>query len=292
MDKQEKFAFITGWPVTHSRSPIIHNHWIEKYELQGVYEKQGFDETQIKDFFKGLANSKFQGGNVTIPYKELAFEMADVLDDTAKKLGAVNTLWVENGKLHGSNTDGYGFFANLDEQLGSTIKGDAQKFMGDSFRGKTAVILGAGGASRPIIQGFLDRGFKKIKVVNRTLSRAEDLVEKFGDKLSAHSWDVVDELLQDADILVNTTSLGMEGKSDEALPLDVTQLPNKAIVYDIIYTPLYTPLLKAAEKASLTVITGLGMLLHQAVPGFERWFGVRPKVTDELLQLVLKDLGQ
>lgn len=275
-------AFICGWPVEHSRSPIIHNYWIKKHRLDGVYIKQPVKPENFAGFLASLAKKDLLGGNVTIPHKEQAFNLIKYLDPVAKRLGAVNTVWFEDTKLHGANTDGYGFLANLDQ----CAPGWDNNNTGD----KEAIVLGAGGASRAIIDAILMRGFKKVHVINRTLSRASKLVDLFGPAVSAHQWNDIQQLMKNVILLVNTTSMGMNHMP--LLEIDLNPLPDNCVVSDIVYAPLQTLLLKQANSRGLRTVDGLGMLLHQAVPGFELWFGTRPEVTDDLRQLIIRDLAE
>ncbi len=277
-----KRAFICGWPVEHSRSPIIHNFWINKYGLQGEYIKHPVSPSDFDDFVLSLHNGTFLGGNVTIPHKEMAFKLIKNLDPVAKRLGAVNTIWIEDGEIHAANTDGYGFLANLDQLTPNWD--DA------SLKQKKVIVLGAGGAARAIIDAVQSRGFTNISIVNRTYSRAENLAGFFGKTTHAHKWEDLPNLMLDSALLINTTSLGMEGKSP--LEIDLSPLPSNCLVSDIVYVPLKTELLQQAENLGLKIAEGLGMLLHQAVPGFEKWFGIRPEVSDELRALVVQDLEQ
>ena len=271
-------AFVTGYPIKHSRSPIIHGHWLNQYGLDGSYEMVEVAPEAFDGFIGDLISGKsgFVGGNVTIPHKEIAFARAQNPDAIARELGAANTLWLENGQLYASNTDGYGFIANLDAQAPGWSDGE------------TAVVLGAGGASRAVIVALRDRGFKAVHVVNRTVERAAALAERFGDTIHAHPLDALHDAMRDATIFVNTSSLGMEGS--EVPPIDFSLLDTNAVVTDIVYTPLVTPILSMAQDQGFRVVDGLGMLLHQAVPGFEKWFGVRPTVDDALRALVVADL--
>ncbi len=271
-------AFVTGYPIKHSRSPIIHGHWLNQYGLAGSYEMVEVSPEAFDGFIDDLISGKsgFIGGNVTIPHKETAFALAQNPDAIARELGAANTLWLENGHLSASNTDGYGFTANLDARAPGWSDGE------------TAVVLGAGGASRAVIVALRDRGFKAVHVVNRTVERAAALAERFGDTIHAHPLDALHEAMTDATIFVNTSSLGMEGS--EVPPIDFSLLDANAVVTDIVYTPLVTPILSMARDQGFRVVDGLGMLLHQAVPGFEKWFGVRPTVDDALRALVVADL--
>ena len=273
-------AFICGWPVAHSRSPIIHNYWINQHKIKGQYIKQPVSPQGFTKFIINLVADGYLGGNVTLPHKETAYELVKYLDPAAKRLGAVNTLWVENGKLHGANTDGYGFLANLDQFAAGWDNSDKKQ--------QAVIILGAGGAARAIVDAIASRGFENIKIVNRTVLRAEKLAGIFGENITAHEWQELPKLMKNTGLLVNTTSLGMEGKAH--LEIELNLLPSNCLVNDIVYIPLETKLLKQAASRGLGVVDGLGMLLHQAVPGFEKWFGVRPEVTDELRRLVIDDL--
>lgn len=270
-------AFVTGFPIKHSRSPLIHDHWLKKYDLPGSYEAIEVAPDSFPAFLNSLKDNDYVGGNVTIPHKEMAFALCQRREPAAEEIGAVNTLWFEGGQLCGGNTDAYGFLANLDASSPGWDKH------------KTALVLGAGGASRAIIYALKQRGLTDIRIVNRTLTRAEELADRFGSGISAHEWIAVPELLQDVSLIVNTTSLGMEGK--ESLSIDLSDVRRDALVTDIVYVPLETPLLKAAHMAGLKTVDGLGMLLHQAVPGFEHWFGVRPEVTAELRNVILADMN-
>ncbi|MBZ9770252.1 shikimate dehydrogenase [Mesorhizobium sp. CA6] len=272
----EKKAFVTGHPIAHSRSPKIHGYWLAKYGIDGSYEAIDVAPADFAAFLKSLGENGYRGGNVTIPHKEAAFAGVARRDHAADEIGAVNTLWFEDGILCGGNTDGYGFAANLDEHApGWAANGPA-------------VVLGAGGASRAVIHALKERGVKDIRIANRTLARAEELSRHFGAGVSAHGAGALSELLADAGLLINTTSLGMHG--DATLSADPAGLPDHAIVTDIVYVPLETPLLAAARARGLKTVDGLGMLLHQAVPGFERWFGRKPEVTPELRRMIVADI--
>ena len=270
-------AFVVGWPVAQSRSPLIHGTWLATHHIAGSYERVAVPPEAIDAFLRGLPESDFVGGNVTVPHKEAAFRIATERDAVAEATGAVNTLWIDGGRLCGANTDGPGFLANLDDRA-----------PGWDARPGEAVVLGAGGAAAAVAWGLASRGMR-VRLVNRTLARAEALAARIGADTRAHGWDDVPRLLADARLLVNTTSLGMTGKDDMAI--DLAPLPGDALVTDIVYVPLTTPLLEAADARGLATVDGLGMLLHQAVPGFERWFGVRPTVDAELRRLILADLG-
>ncbi|WP_296740643.1 shikimate dehydrogenase [Mesorhizobium sp.] len=272
----EKKAFVTGHPIAHSRSPKIHGHWLAKYGIDGSYQAIDVAPADFIAFLASLGENGFRGGNVTIPHKEAAFAGVARRDHAADEIGAVNTLWLEDGVLWGGNTDGHGFAANLDDYApGWAANGPA-------------VVLGAGGASRAVIHALKERGVRDIRIVNRTLARAQELSDRFGAGVSAHGADATGELLADAGLLINTTALGMHG--NEGLSADPAGLADHAVVTDIVYVPLETPLLAAASARGLKTVDGLGMLLHQAVPGFERWFGRRPEVTPELRRMIVADI--
>lgn len=271
----ERRAFVCGHPIAHSRSPKIHGEWLKRYGIAGRYAAMDVAPDDFGKFLASLGGQGLVGGNVTIPHKEAAFRLVKRRDAAAEAIGAVNTIWLEEGALVGSNTDAYGFAANLDERAPGWD------------RGGTALVLGAGGASRAIVHALRTRGFGDIRIVNRTLERARELALAF-EGATAHPLDAADELARDADLVVNTTSLGMHGES--TLPIDVERLPDRALVTDIVYVPLETPLLAAARRRGLATADGLGMLLHQAVPGFERWFGKRPEVTPELRAMIVADI--
>lgn len=272
----ERKAFVCGHPIAHSRSPKIHGHWLRTYGIDGSYEAIDVAPTDFSAFVSGLRQNGFAGGNITIPHKEAAFALAEKRDDAAEQVGAVNTLWFEDGKLNATNTDWGGFAANMDDYAPGWAANGA------------AVVVGAGGAARAIVYALKRRGVTDIRIVNRTPARARELADLFGLGVSAHA-EPGRDLLADAGLLVNTTALGMHGEA--ALPADPAALPDHAIVTDIVYVPLETPLLAAARQRGLKAVDGLGMLLHQAEPGFEHWFGVRPQVTAELRDLIVRDLG-
>lgn len=273
-------AFVVGHPIAHSRSPLIHGHWLDTFGLDGRYDCIDVASERFPDFLSTLRDQGLTGGNVTIPHKEAAFRLASVLTPRARRIGAVNTLFFDrDGALSGDNTDGPGFVAHLDQTLGPdwTTRGDG-----------SAVVLGAGGAARAIVVGLLDRGVVRIHVANRTPERARSLVGLDPQRVSVVDWNEMDSAFEKAGLLVNTTSLGMAGQPP--LVVDLAALPSDAAVADIVYVPLETPLLAAARARGLDAVDGLGMLLHQAVPGFERWFGRRPSVTPALRARIVADL--
>ena len=277
MTTANRAACVIGWPVEHSRSPLIHNYWLRQYGIAGEYRRELVPREEFASFVKSLATRGYVGANVTVPHKEAALALSEP-DDRARAVGAVNTLWLDDDELRSTNTDVEGFLDNLDVCA-----------PGWDRHAKTAVVLGAGGAARAVIYGLLERGVERLVVGNRTPARAESVQRQFGKHVSAARWDEVDAALGDAALLVNTTTLGMQGQP--ALTIDVARLPGHAIVADLVYAPVRTPLLAAAQARELRTADGLGMLLHQAVRGFSLWFGKTPAVTPELRALVETDLG-
>ncbi|MCK7615988.1 shikimate dehydrogenase [Roseibium sediminicola] len=279
MSETVRKAAITGHPVAHSRSPLVHGYWLKKHNISGSYGRVDVPPEGAEDFYRNFARYGLNGANVTVPHKEVAAAACEWLDEAARAMVAVNTLWLdETGRLCGANTDGLGFLGNLD-----------QLAPGWDVSRESAVVLGAGGAARAVVWALLSRKFTTVHIVNRTFEKAAALVEEFGSGTKAHSWDKLGTVLGEAQLLVNTTALGMTGKAP--LEIDLAPLPDTALVTDIVYAPLETDLLKQAANRGHQTVDGLGMLLHQAVPGFERWFGVRPEVDDALRSLVLEDLG-
>ncbi|WP_088348420.1 MULTISPECIES: shikimate dehydrogenase [Rhodomicrobium] len=273
-----KRACVAGWPVAHSRSPLIHGYWLKSYGIDGDYVRRPVTPDEAPEFFRDLAGHGFAGCNVTVPHKETAFRAAARPDAAARSVEAANTLWLEDGVLCASNTDIYGFLANLDDRTPGW----------DETRQPVAV-LGAGGAARGIIRGLLDRGFQQIRLANRTRDRAEALAAIFGPAIAVYDWEQGTSMLKSCALVVNTTTLGMT--SAPPLVLDLSPLAPYAVVNDIVYAPLETDLLRRARASGFRVADGLGMLLHQAVPGFEKWFGIRPEVTPELRALIIADLN-
>jgi shikimate dehydrogenase len=271
-----KHAFVCGHPISHSRSPMIHSHWLKTYGISGDYQAVDVPPEVFDAFIANIRGGRFVGGNVTIPHKEAAFALADSRETVAELIGAANTLWLENGTLWATNTDAHGFAANLDEQA---LGWDDDK---------TALVIGAGGASRAVIHALVERGFSTIHVANRTEGRARELADRFGEVVRPHPFAALNELATDAGLLVNTTSLGMKGEG--AIPLDMANVRTGALVTDIVYVPLITPFLADAMAHGLAIADGLGMLIHQAVPGFEKWFGVSPQVTKELRDMIIADM--
>ena len=270
-------ACIIGWPVEHSRSPTIHNYWLKTYGIAGAYRREAVPPERFAAFIGSLAARGYVGANVTVPNKEAVLE-SSLPDEVANAVGAANTLWLDRGLLRSTNTDVEGFLANLDACA-----------PGWDRNVKQAVMLGAGGGARAVIYGLLSRGVERVIVVNRTFERAEALRPIFGTAVLPAHWDDLTSVLARAELLINTTTLGMERQP--SLDLDVGLLPSDAIVADLVYAPLVTTLLEAARARGLRTADGLGMLLHQAVRGFSLWFGVNPTVTPELRALVEADLA-
>ena len=270
-------ACVIGWPVKHSRSPVIHRFWLKELGIGGDYVVQPVEPDQAAEFFARFAESDYVGGNVTVPHKEAAFAAVAGMEPAARAIGAVNTLWLEGKRLFGTNTDGFGFLANLDQEAPGWDRAPG-----------AAVVLGAGGAARAVLWALTDRGFGPIHLVNRTRARADALARQFGEAIRPADWDALPQLLPASRLLVNTTSLGMEGQPP--LAVDLAPLAGDGLVTDLVYVPLETPLLAAARARGLRAVDGLGMLLHQAAPGFERWFGRRPEVTPALRAAVLQSM--
>lgn len=270
-------ACVIGWPVKHSRSPLIHRYWLAEHGLAGDYGIEEVAPDDLAGFLAALPERGYVGCNVTVPHKVAAAAAVERLDAAAAALGAVNTVWLEGGRPVGANTDVHGFLTNLDAAA-----------PGWDERLDTAAVLGAGGAGRAVVYGLLARGAGSVRVINRSLDRAAALAADFGPRVSAADWPRAPRALAGAGLLVNTTSLGMQGMPP--LDLDLALLPDDAVVNDIVYVPLETGLLAAARRRGLRVADGLGMLLHQAAPGFERWFGVRPQVSDALRAILVADI--
>jgi shikimate dehydrogenase len=258
-------AFVIGHPIAHSRSPLIHGYWLERYGIAGSYEAIDVPPDGLADFFAALRRGAFAGGNVTIPYKVTVAGFCDDVEPLARKIGAVNTLVVHDARVLGRNSDYLGFLANLDANAPGWDRG-----------GQHAIVLGAGGAARAVLLALAHRGVPDVKILNRTPARAEALAAELGPPFSGHALTKFDAFAPGASLVVNTTSVGMHDTRFADLPLQV--LPTSAVVADIVYVPLVTPLLADARARGLRTVDGLGMLLHQAVPGFAAWFGVTPEV--------------
>jgi len=269
-------AGVIGHPIAHSRSPQLHGHWLRKYAIKGHYIPMDIAPQDLESTIQMLPKMGFVGLNVTLPHKEAVLELADLVTDRAKLIGAANTLiFRKDGKIHADNTDGYGFMQNL---LQSAPKWNPQA--------GPAMVLGAGGAARAVLASFIDIGVPEILLTNRTRERAEQLKADFGDKITVVDWVQAGNAMEGVNAVINTTSLGMVGKPEMRVPLDA--LAPGMLVSDLVYSPLQTKLLRAATDSGATAVDGLGMLLHQAAPGFERWFKVKPEVDDELRAVVLR----
>jgi len=276
MDQQSAVkAGVMGWPIAHSKSPVVHTYWLSKYNIAGSYERLAVAPDDLSSSLKELAENGFIGVNLTVPHKERAREFMDEVLEPAKKIGAVNTVFVsKSGKLTGTNTDAYGFMENL--RLGAP---------GYSATSGPAAVLGAGGAARAICVALLDAGVPNIRLINRTRDKAQALEAHLGGKIEVCNWDDKEKAASDATLLVNTTTLGMTGQP--SLAFDISSLTENCTVNDIVYAPLETELLANAKARGLKCVDGLGMLLFQAQPGFEKWFGYKPEVTEELRRHVL-----
>ena len=271
-------AFVIGHPIAHSRSPLIHGSWIAEHQIDGSYTAIDVSPADLPGFFERLRAGEFAGGNVTIPHKEAVFALCDSVDPLAETIGAVNTLVVENGRVHGTNTDYLGFLGNLD--AGAPGWSDGLE---------TAIVLGAGGAARAILVALQSRGIGSIVLLNRSRATAEKLAAELPGQITVAGLEAFNDVAPLAGLVVNTTSIGMHGTKFENF--DLSLLPAGALVTDIVYVPLVTPLLAEAQALGLKTVDGLGMLLHQAVPGFEAWFGVRPDVNARLRQTIEATLG-
>lgn len=275
-EKRGGAVCVIGWPAGHSRSPLIHNYWIKKYGINGEYRREAVPPDQFAAFISSLAEKGYVGANITLPHKEAVLALTEP-DSRARAIGAANTLWYEGTHLKSTNTDVEGLLGSLDAAVPGWDKGMEK-----------AVVLGAGGAARAVVFGLVERGVERIHVVNRTVERAEAFTKRFGSRVHAARWTEMTGLFTGAELLINTTSLGMQGQPE--LVVNLKALPDSAVVVDAVYAPLETSLLKAAKARGLRVADGLGMLLYQAVRGFSLWYGVTPEVTAELRALVEADL--
>ena len=268
---------VIGWPITHSRSPLIHGYWLKRYGIDGSYTRQPVAPDGLASFISKLGASGYAGCNVTLPHKEAVFALVTSADDSTERLGAVNTLYLRDGKTLGTNTDGEGFINSLRQSAPDL-----------SLVNTRAMVLGAGGASLAVVNALLEHGVSDVTIANRTVEKAEQLRRRFGARISPLSWEHAADQLTDCSLLVNTTSLGMTGQPE--LHLDLSRLGVDTVVTDIVYTPLRTKLLTDSARRGNRVVEGLGMLLHQAVRGFSLWFDVTPDVTGELHDLVARDI--
>jgi shikimate dehydrogenase len=263
---------VIGWPAKHSRSPIIHGYWLKQHGIEGDYRREEVSPEDFPEFLTHLADKGYVGANITQPHKEMALKLSEP-DERARAVGAANTVWLDGGKLRSTNTDVEGFIGSLDEMAPGWDKGLEK-----------AVLLGAGGAARAIVYGFVERGIPHIHVVNRTLARAEEFRSRLGNSIIPTTWQDLPKALDGAGLIANATSLGMTGNPE--LEIDLSPMRKDAVAGDAVYVPLVTGLLRKARERGMRTSDGLGMLLHQAGRGFQLWFGVRPKVTKELRALV------
>ena len=268
-------AAVLGHPLNHSKSPKLHNYWLSLFNIDGYYIPLDIDPRYFENSVRALSGLGFVGANVTIPYKEKVLKIADKISDRAAIIGAANTLtFLQDGSIYADNTDGYGFLQNIKCKYNDWTAGEG-----------TSVVFGAGGASRAILGALIEDGANEVILANRTRSRADQLRSDFGAKIKVVDWMKVQNYLSDASTVINATSLGMDGKAD--LPIPLQGLNKNTLVTDIVYTPLNTPLLENAAKRGCRTVDGLGMLIHQAIPGFERWFGVKPDVSEKLRELLI-----
>ena len=268
-------AAVLGHPINHSKSPKLHNYWLSLFNIDGYYIPLDIDPRNFENSIRALSGLGFVGANVTIPYKEKVLKIADKISDRAAIIGAANTLtFLQDGSIYADNTDGYGFLQNIKCKYNDWTAGEG-----------TSVVFGAGGASRAILGALIEDGANEVILANRTRSRADQLRSDFGAKIKVVDWMKVQNYLSDASTVINATSLGMDGKAD--LPIPLQGLNKNTLVTDIVYTPLNTPLLENAAKRGCRTVDGLGMLIHQAIPGFERWFGVKPDVSENLRKLLI-----
>lgn len=272
-----KQAAVIGWPIEHSRSPMIHGHWLKRYGIDGSYTKIAVKPEDVTQFVLSLAERGLAGCNVTLPHKEAVFRAAAVRDPSAVAVGAANTLWLEGGKLHAANSDTYGYMAHLDASAPDWRDRDGP-----------VAILGAGGTARAIAYGFLSAGVSEVRIVARTVGRAEEIARQLGPAITVVPWPQRDRVMHECRLIANTTTLGMNGVG--APDLDFMRCRSDLIITDAVYTPLETPFLAHARRCGLQTVDGLGMLLHQAVLGFSKWFGVTPEVTDELRDILVRDI--
>jgi len=276
--RQIPLAGVMGYPVGHSLSPRLHGFWLNRYQVPGFYVPLPVRPQDFEQALRALPKLGFRGANVTVPHKETACHLVDERDDTAEKIGAVNTVIVgPDGHLLGTNTDAFGFIENLKDKAGKSLQ-----------KNKPAMVLGAGGAARGVVYALLDAGFCRVLIANRTLGRALEFENLYPGKVTAVHWSEVEHAMAGIGLLINTTTLGMVG--NEPLQIKLTPLPADAVVSDIVYNPLMTPLLQTAKARGHVVVDGLGMLLHQARPGFKAWFEVEPEVDNALRQHVLSAL--
>lgn len=272
-----KKACVIGWPIKHSRSPLIHNYWLEKYQIAGLYERRAIEPRDLKEFIRAIPGNGYVGCNVTIPHKESALAYVDQFDECVAKTSSLNTIYFKDRKICATSTDGDGFLNNIARAEPTFV-----------FDQKNILLIGAGGSAKAICERLLRANVKNIYVQNRTPARIKELQRIFGEKIGVVSEATLESQMKQADLLINTTSQGMTGQP--ALHIDLGALLPHALVADIVYVPLKTDLILQAEARGLRTVSGLGMLLHQAVEGFNHWFGMRPQVTQELFDLVANDI--
>ena len=269
-------AGVIGHPISHSKSPKLHNYWLSKYKINGFYIPFSVTTDKLQASIKSLISLGFNGVNVTIPHKTNVLSFADSVTDRAALIGAANTLYFSrSGKVHADNTDGYGFIQNIIDEIPDY-----------DFYDKTAIIYGAGGSARAIASALISNGVKEVGITNRTRSKAQIISENLGAKVSVIDWRTAPETIQRADLIINATSMGMVGQPDFSQP--ISRAKKTAIVIDIVYNPLITELLKEAKKLKLKTVGGIGMLINQAVPGFEHWFQKSPVIDDEIRRFIVE----
>ena len=273
-----KKACVIGWPIKHSRSPLIHNYWLKQLQIDGLYERVAVEPNDLPGFIRNLKQNGYQGCNVTIPHKEAALSAVDIYDQIVLETGSLNTIFLIDDKIHGTSTDGQGFLNNI-----------LSYYPDYQIQGKTIFMIGAGGSAKAICQKLLEEKAETIWILNRTLERALELQQSFGSKIQIVHPNEIHHHLKTSDMLINSTSQGMI--SQPPLEIEIDNLPKHALVADIVYVPLKTKLITKAESLGLKVVPGLGMLLHQAVEGFQHWFGVRPEVSQQLYDLVAYDIA-
>lgn len=276
---RSQWAGVIGFPISHSKSPIIHGAWLQRYGVQGKYTAIEVRPEELESFLRNASRDGFVGVNVTIPHKEAALALADEATPLAQRIGAANTLTFNGERIHADNTDAFGFLENLKSSAPDWSAGDGP-----------AVVLGAGGAARAIVAALVDAGAPEVRLANRTRSRAQALAADISGPIAVIDWPVEAAAMKGAATIVNTTSLGMKGQPP--LEIDLSKAPDTALATDIVYVPLITPFLETAQARGLRIVDGLGMLLHQARPGFERWFGRAPEVDEELRRIVLGGPGR
>mgnify|MGYP001280686940 FL=1 len=276
IDSAPYLAGVIGHPISHSKSPKLHNYWLTKYKINGFYVPFSVTTEKLKSSIKGLIDLGFKGVNVTIPHKTNVLTYADSVTDRASLIGAANTLYFsKSGKIHADNTDGYGFIQNIIDEI-----------PGFDFYDKTAIIYGAGGSSRAIASALISSGIKEVGITNRTRSKAQIISENLGAKVTVVDWRKAPETLGEVDIIINATSMGMVGQPDFSQP--ISRAKKTALVVDIVYNPLITVLLKEAQKLNLKTVGGMGMLINRAVPGFEHWFQKTPVIDDDIRKFIIE----